>query len=77
MNTKLGETIPEDLASALQAGPEMIVMWGKLRPSCQRRYVALVTEAMRVETRKRRIERVLRMTADYYQRHQGETLSGG
>lgn len=29
MNTKSGETIPEDLAEAIQAGPGMLEMWDR------------------------------------------------
>ncbi|MBI4199663.1 MAG: YdeI/OmpD-associated family protein [Chloroflexi bacterium] len=47
----------------------MVMMWEKLKPSCRSRYVALVTTAKRPETRERRIQSVLRMTADYYRRH--------
>jgi len=72
MNTKSGETIPTDLASAIGSTAGMAVMWDKLRPSCQKRYVTLVTSAKRPETRERRIQSVLRMAADYYQRHYAE-----
>ena len=51
----------------------MIEMWDRLRPSCQGRYVNLVIEAKRLEARKRRIERVLEMTGDYYRRHYGKS----
>lgn len=75
MNTKLGEPVPPDLATALIFSAGMIDMWDKLRPSCQRRYVALVTSAKRAETRERRVQSVLRMTADYYRRHRQPRLS--
>lgn len=69
METKLGNAVPEDLASAIGASASMLGMWERLRPSCQRSYVKLVMNAKREETRKRRIEGVLRMTADYCARH--------
>ncbi len=69
METKHGEIIPDDLAQALQGDHEMSVMWDKLRPSCQRTYVEFVTEVKKPQTRERRIQRVLKMTRDYYLRH--------
>jgi uncharacterized protein YdeI (YjbR/CyaY-like superfamily) len=69
MQTKLGDAVPVELASAISASASMLSMWERLRPSCQRSYVKLVAEAKREETRRRRIERVLRMTADYCARH--------
>ena len=72
MKTKEGETIPGDLVSELQADNVILEMWNKLPPSCQRRYVRLVIEAKRPETRIRRIGRVLRMTEEYYRRHFGK-----
>ena len=71
MKTKLGQEIPDDLAAALKSDAETLAMWDKLRPSCQRGYVRLVTEAKKPQTRQRRIERALQMTADYYRRHFG------
>ncbi len=65
MQTKLGITVPEDLAAALQVSQEMLQMWDRLRPSCQRRYVEFVTEAKKEDTRQRRVNRVLEMTAAY------------
>ncbi|MSQ22770.1 MAG: hypothetical protein EXR53_05640 [Dehalococcoidia bacterium] len=69
MNNKLGQPVSDDLALAIQGNVQRLAMWRALRPSCQRGYVRLITEAKRPETRQRRIERVLKMTADYYQRH--------
>lgn len=69
MKTKLGQTVPEELASALGKQPKMLEMWDKLRPSCQRSYSNHVAEAKKPETRQRRVGRVLEMTADYYRRH--------
>ena len=69
MNTKLGEHVPADLASAIGSSPDVASGWDKLRLSCQRRYVALVTLAKRLQTRERRIQSVLKMTLDYNRRH--------
>ena len=71
MKTKLGEEIPVELVLAIEADPEVLAMWDKLRPSCQRRYVALIIEAKKPETRERRVGRVLKMTAEYYKKHHG------
>ncbi|MBI4267400.1 MAG: YdeI/OmpD-associated family protein [Chloroflexi bacterium] len=73
MKTKLGQTIPDDLSGALQKDPVMPGMWDKLRPSCQRTYIEYLVEAKKPETRTRRVERILKMTADCYQRHQKKT----
>jgi uncharacterized protein YdeI (YjbR/CyaY-like superfamily) len=70
MKTKSGEPIPDDLAAALESVPDMLMMWAKLRPSCQTDYVQLVVESKSDTTRKHHIERVLKMTEDYYRRHQ-------
>ncbi|MBI4301854.1 MAG: YdeI/OmpD-associated family protein [Chloroflexi bacterium] len=72
METKLGQTVPQDLALALQQSADMLTTWDKLRPSCQRTYVKYLDEAKKPETRARRVQRVLKMTADYYRRHQKE-----
>ncbi len=69
MQTKLGIAVPEDLAIALQASRETLQMWDRLRPSCQRRYVEFVMEARKEDTRRRRVSRVLEMTAAYCARH--------
>ncbi len=73
MQTKLGQTIPAELAGAIQKDSHMLTMWDKLRPSCQRGYVRYFDEAKKPETRVRRMERILKQTADYYQRHQKKT----
>lgn len=69
METKAGIPVPDDLAAALQGDPTVLMMWGKLRPSCQRRYVEHLLEAKKPETRQRRVGAVLRMTTEWYLRH--------
>ncbi len=69
MRTKLGQVVPAELALALETYHGMLPMWDRLRPSCQRIYANLVATAKREETRKRRVARVLAMTAAYYGRH--------
>jgi len=69
MKTKKGEIIPQDLAKALETTAGMREAWDKLRPSCQKDHVELVMEAKDPEMREQRIQRVLKMTIDYYQRH--------
>jgi uncharacterized protein YdeI (YjbR/CyaY-like superfamily) len=69
MKTKKGETIPQDLAQALETVPDMLIAWEKLRPSCQKDYVELVMKAESAKMRERTIQRILKMTADYHQRH--------
>ncbi len=70
LKTKLGAAVPADLAASLQENEQMLAMWDGLRPSCQRTYIKYLDEAKKPETRARRIARVLRMTAEYYERHQ-------
>jgi hypothetical protein len=41
----------------------------KLRPSCQEDYVELVMKAEDPQIRERTIQRILKMTAGYFQRH--------
>jgi uncharacterized protein YdeI (YjbR/CyaY-like superfamily) len=69
MKTKSGISIPADLAKALTENNGILAMWSKLRPSCQKRHVEYLSEAVKPETRERRIETVLRMTADYQKKH--------
>ncbi len=69
MKTKKGETIPKDLAQALETAPDMLIAWDKLRPSCQKDYVELVLKAEDQQMRERTIQRVLKMTENYYRRH--------
>ena len=69
MKTKKGETIPQELAQALETAPDMLIAWDKLRPSCQEDYVELVMKAEDPQMRERTIQRILKMTADYFQRH--------
>jgi uncharacterized protein YdeI (YjbR/CyaY-like superfamily) len=69
MKTKSGISIPADLAKAMTEKSGMLELWGALRPSCQKRHVEYLSEAVKPETRERRIETVLRMTADYHKKH--------
>ncbi len=69
MKTKKGEPIPQDLAQALETAPDMLIAWDKLRPSCQKDYIELVVKAEDPEMRELAIQRILKMTADYYRRH--------
>jgi len=73
MKTKPGTDIPEDLARALKRSHSLLAAWEILRPSCRREYVEYVSEAVKSETRRRRIEIVLRRTAEYAARHPEKT----
>ncbi|OAI49788.1 hypothetical protein AYO44_06210 [Planctomycetaceae bacterium SCGC AG-212-F19] len=75
MQTKSHLPIPADLAAALRAKPKTLAMWKTLRPSCQKRHVEHVLEAKKPATRQRRIAAVLRMTAEWHQRHQAARSS--
>jgi uncharacterized protein YdeI (YjbR/CyaY-like superfamily) len=65
MKTKSGISVPADLAKALTENSRLLDMWGKLRPSCQKRHVEYLLEAVKPGTRQRRIETILKMTAEY------------
>jgi uncharacterized protein YdeI (YjbR/CyaY-like superfamily) len=69
MKTKAGITIPADLSKALSQQNGMRAMWDRLRPSCQKRHVEYLSEAVKPETREKRITTVLKMTADYCRQH--------
>ena len=63
-------TVKEKDGAAIQENELMLTMWNRLRLSCHRSYVNYPLEAKKPETHVRRIERILKMTSDYYQRHQ-------
>jgi uncharacterized protein YdeI (YjbR/CyaY-like superfamily) len=73
MKTKSGISIPGDLAKALTEKSGMLELWGALRPSCQKRHVEYLSEAVKPDTRERRIETILRMTADYHKKHNAKS----
>jgi uncharacterized protein YdeI (YjbR/CyaY-like superfamily) len=75
MKTKSGMGIPADMAKILSENSRMLAIWDKLRPSCQKRHVEYVLEAVKPETRMRRIETVLKMTAEYHKKHAAECSS--
>jgi uncharacterized protein YdeI (YjbR/CyaY-like superfamily) len=72
MKTKSGVSIPVDLAKALSKDKGTQAMWDRLRPSCQKTHVEYLSSAVKPETRGRRIERVLKMTADYCRQHEAK-----
>ena len=53
--------IPEDLATALEAEPLALASYDELPPSHRRRYLGWIDEAKRPDTRRRRIEKTIRM----------------
>ncbi len=69
MRTKAGIEVPPDLAAALKASHELLAMWQRLRPSCQREHVASVVDAKRPDTRGRRIAAVVEATVEWNGRH--------
>ncbi|MFN8108364.1 MAG: YdeI/OmpD-associated family protein [Thermoleophilia bacterium] len=56
--------VPEDLAAALAAEPEVETFFGTLSNSLQRYHVDLVTSAKAADTRQRRIEKALALFRD-------------
>ena len=52
---------PGDLAAALDSDPTALAAYRKLPPSHRREYLEWVDEAKRPETRRRRIEKTVRM----------------
>ena len=71
MKTRAGIDVPANLAAVLDAEPELLATWQRLRPSCQREHVASVLDAKRPDTRQRRIAAVVRSIADWNERHPG------
>lgn len=69
MKTKKGKAVPLALAAALREAPELLEMWGKLRPACQCRYVNIVEKAKKTETKNKRIDMVLKLTSAWNKRH--------
>jgi 3-methyladenine DNA glycosylase AlkD len=69
MKTKSGIDVPPDLASALVADAEVLTMWQRLRPSCQREHVGSILDAKRPATRQRRVAAVLEATREWCARH--------
>jgi len=69
MKTKGGIDVPPDLASALAVDAEVLAMWQRLRPSCQREHVASVLDAKRPDTRQRRVAAVIKTTKEWNARH--------
>ncbi len=76
MKTKSGADIPVDLASALEADARIAQMWQRLRPSCQREYVASVLDAKRPDTRARRVAAVVKATVEWNRRHPRRARGG-
>jgi 3-methyladenine DNA glycosylase AlkD len=69
MKTKGDLDLPTDLAQALKADLTLLAMWRRLRPSCQREYVASILDAKRPETRQRRIAATIQATRQWNERH--------
>lgn len=78
MKTKAGKTVPRGLAAALHTGKSMMAAWGKLRPSCQTNYVALVEKAKAdPEKRKKAVAQVAKLTGKFGKRHSDERKNRG
>ncbi|MGZ3406644.1 MAG: YdeI/OmpD-associated family protein [Polyangia bacterium] len=56
-----GDTLPPELAVALEKNARAKAAWEKLAPSHRREHVKAIDEAKRPETRRARIERALAM----------------
>ena len=52
---------PDDLAAALDANPEAGAAYRKLPSSHRREYLEWINDAKRPETRRRRIDKAIRM----------------
>lgn len=55
--------LPDELASAFAQAPDAAAAWPRLAPSCQREYAMWITDAMRPETRARRVTEALALIA--------------
>ena len=69
MKTEKGVSIPEDFAHALKNNPALLAVLERMRPSCQREYVAWINAAKEPTARSPRIASVLVKIADWGARH--------
>jgi uncharacterized protein YdeI (YjbR/CyaY-like superfamily) len=69
MKTKLGQPLPEDLAKRLEKDADLLAAWDKLRPSCQRDYVANIEAAPDAAARKAKLTQVVKLAQEYAARH--------
>jgi uncharacterized protein YdeI (YjbR/CyaY-like superfamily) len=60
---------PADLKAALKKNARAAKAWAAFSPSCQREYVAWITEAKKAETRSRRLETAIGWIAEGKQRN--------
>ncbi|MCY4369845.1 MAG: YdeI/OmpD-associated family protein [bacterium] len=54
-------SIPDDLAAALESEPVALASYRRLPPSHRHEYLEWIDEAKRPQTRRRRIEKTIRM----------------
>jgi uncharacterized protein YdeI (YjbR/CyaY-like superfamily) len=69
MENKSGQLLPEDLAKRLEKDADLLAAWEKLRPSCQRDYLALIEAAPDAAARKAKLTQVLKLTQEYAAKH--------
>jgi hypothetical protein len=56
-------TLPEDVATQVEANPDAAATWEKLSPGNQREYARWIEDAKRPETRQRRVDETVRKLA--------------
>ncbi|MBI4666547.1 MAG: YdeI/OmpD-associated family protein [Nitrospinae bacterium] len=66
---KKKQDAPEELVKALNAEAELLSAWNALRPSCRTEYTAIVAEAKNAEARKKAVQKVIKLTTEYYKGH--------
>jgi uncharacterized protein YdeI (YjbR/CyaY-like superfamily) len=69
MKTKLGQPLPEELSKRLEKDADLLAAWEKLRPSCQRDYLALLEAAPDAAARKAKLAQVVKLTKEYAAKH--------
>jgi uncharacterized protein YdeI (YjbR/CyaY-like superfamily) len=69
MVTKKGIAVPPELADALQAQPQLLAVFERMRPSCQREYADWISEGRKSETRAARVDKTLAQIAQWGERH--------
>ena len=70
MESKKGIALPDDFAELLQGQPQLLTVFERMRPSCQRGYADWIDGAADETARTHRIERVMGKISKWGERHQ-------
>jgi uncharacterized protein YdeI (YjbR/CyaY-like superfamily) len=69
MQSQKGIALPDDFAESLQAQQELLAIFERMRPSCQRDYVDWINQVDESQARSHRIIRVLAKVSKWGERH--------